>query len=130
MEIPAPIIKAIKDRLQEKWKMSIEIREHTYIRGIQVVTFNEEEICEIFQDDNNGLYSLVMTYEVDVSQKDDIKTRLLEWKYEYSDPNSFDIDKIVNQVYTVIRLHIDLMEDLSETESDYCVDEFSSTEQD
>ena len=116
MVIPDQILDAILERLQEKWNIEISIREHPYNKNISVIHYNNEEICEIYQYNKDGVLTLVIQYEIDDSTDNESRTKFKEWTYEYCNPDSFDLEKIVNQVYSIIMLHRDLMEDLKETQ--------------
>jgi hypothetical protein len=113
MRVPAPIIDAIKQELYKRWHIDATVKQHQYIKEWDVVSVNDEDICEIYQEmTEKGILVLLIQYEVDDSKGDEIRTKNLEWTYEYSNPNSFDLNKIVNQLYSIIMLHNDLMEDL------------------
>jgi len=100
--IPNPISKLLRRAFRTRWKRRLRLirKEGTEVVEASVGKFM---VCDIYTDDK----SLTLSYIEEARELGD-DTIEHNFTYYYADPNSFDIDKIVDKIYSLYKREIDV----------------------
>ena len=98
--IPIQIIKLLRKTFKKRWKRTLKFNCEN-AESIEV-TIGTISVCDVFGDD--AYLKIIYTEEA----RDSDGTTEHEFVYYYADPNNFDIDKIVDKIYSLYKREIDV----------------------